>query len=112
MDWPKVFSCSMVPLALGLYVVTVQCGSFVSDGPRDVLTICWGPEEHFLAWGELWESTNFMGLVELYPLCLFVREEIVSHSIHVHWLTGSTRALECSVMQDLMGQRHVGSNLG
>ena len=53
MDWPQMFPGSLVPLALGLYVVIAWCGSLVNDGPRDVVTIYWGPEEYFLAWGEL-----------------------------------------------------------
>ena len=56
---------SMVSFALGLYVVTAQHGSLIDDGPRNVFTVYWGPEEHFLALGELWESTSSMGLVEL-----------------------------------------------
>ena len=35
-----------------------------------------------------------------------------SFSLHVHWLARYTGALECPVMQDLMGQRHVGPNWG
>ena len=45
-----------------------------------VLGPCYLPEEHFLAWGELWESMRFVGLVELCPLCLFVGEKVVSLS--------------------------------
>ena len=103
MDWSQVFPSSMVPLALDLYIVTVQCDSLVNYGPRDVLAIYWGPEEHFLAWGELGESMSSMVIVELCALCLLVGEEVVSHSLHVHWLNRSTGALECPVMQDLMG---------
>ena len=39
MDWLQVFPSSTVPLALGLYIVTVQHGSLIDDGPRDVLAI-------------------------------------------------------------------------
>ena len=95
MDWqPQVFLGSMVPLALGLYVVTAQHGSLVNDGPRNVFTIYQGPQEYLLACGELWESTSSMGRVELCVLCLFVGKEAVSHSLHIHWLARSTRMLE------------------
>ena len=65
-----MFPCSMVPFALGLYIVTAwcRCSSLVDYGPRDVLVINQGPEEHFLAWCELWKSTSSMGLVELCAL--------------------------------------------
>ena len=102
-DWPQVFPCSMISLALGLYVVSVWCSSLVNDSLRDVFTIYWGPEEHFVAWGELWESMSSMGLVELCSLCLFVGEEVISDTLHVHWLAGSTRALEGPVVQGLTG---------
>ena len=69
---------------LGSYVVAAWHGSLIDDGPGDVLTINWGPREHFLAWSELWESINSVGLVELCALCLFVGEEVVSHSLHIH----------------------------
>ena len=36
MDWPHVFPGSLVPPALGLYVVTVQCSSLFNDGPGDL----------------------------------------------------------------------------
>ena len=72
LDWPQVFPSSMVPLALGLYIVTVQHGRLSNDGPSDVPTIYWGPEEHFLDQGGLWESMSSMGLIELHALCLFV----------------------------------------
>ena len=36
--------CSLVPLALGLYIVAVWHGSLVDDGPRDIFTIYQGPE--------------------------------------------------------------------
>ena len=49
MDWPQVFPCSTLPFALGLYEVTVWCSSLVDNGPGNVFTIYWGPEEHFLA---------------------------------------------------------------
>ena len=65
MDWPQMFPGSPVPLALGLYIVAVQCSSLVNNGPRDVLTIYWGPEEYLLAWGELWASMSSVGLIEL-----------------------------------------------
>ena len=93
----------MVPLALGLYVVTAQHSNLVNDGPRDVLTIYQGPEEHFLAWGKLWESMSSMGLIEMCALCLFVEEEVVSQFFHIHWLARSTGVLECPVMRDFMG---------
>ena len=110
--WLQVFSGSMVPLALGLYTVAVWHGSLIDDGPRDIFAIYWGSKEHLLAWGELWESMSSMGLVEFCALCLFVGEEAVSHSLHVHWLARSTWALDCPVVQDLMGQRHVEPHWG
>ena len=48
MDWPQMFPGSMVSLVLGLYIVTVWCGSLIDDGPRNVFAVYWGPEEHFL----------------------------------------------------------------
>ena len=107
MDWPVLRY--LLPWAS---VVAVWCSSLINDGPGDVLTIYQGPEEHFLAWCELWESMSSMGLLELCALCLFVGEEIVSHPLHIHWLARSTRVLEHPVVQDLMGQRHVGPNWG
>ena len=44
-----MFPGSPVPLVLGLYVVAVQHGSLVNDGPGEVFTIYWGPEEYLLA---------------------------------------------------------------
>ena len=49
MDKPYVFPGSAELLALGLYNITVQLSSLVSDGPWDVLIICRGLEQHFLA---------------------------------------------------------------
>ena len=82
MDWPHIFPGSLVPLASGLYVVH-----------RDIFTICWGPGEYLLAWGEFWESTNSMDLIKLGTLCLLVRE-VVSDSLYIDWMAGSTRVLE------------------
>ena len=48
-----MFPSSTLSLALGLYLVTVQCSSLIDDGPRNVFAVYQGPEEHFLAWGEL-----------------------------------------------------------
>ena len=110
MDWPQVFPGTMVPLALGLYIVAAQHGGLIDNVPRDVLTVYQGPEEHLLAWGEFWKSTSSMGLVELCALCLFVGEEVVSHSPYS--LARSTGVQEHPVVQDLMGQRHVGPNWG
>ena len=93
-----MFSGPMVPPALGLYIVATWHGSLIDDCPRDVLAVYQGPEEHFLAWGELWESTSSMGLVELCALCLFAGEEVVSYSLHIHWLARSTRVLECPIV--------------
>ena len=89
-----MFPGSLVPLALGLFVVAVWHGSLVDDGPRDIFTIYWGPEEYLLAWGEFWENMNFLGLVKLGTLCLLVREGLVSDSLQIDWLAGSIRALE------------------
>ena len=90
-DWPQMFPGPMVPLALGLYIVTAWHGSLIDNGPGDVFAVDWGTEEHFLAWGGLWESISSMGLVELCALCLFAGEEVVSYSLHIHWLARSTR---------------------
>ena len=70
------------------------CGILVDDSPRDVFSIYWGPEEYLLASGELWESMSSMGLIKLGTLCLLVREEVVSDSLHFDWLAGSTGVLE------------------
>ena len=39
-------------------------------------------------------------------------EDVVSHTLHIHWLVGLTGALGSPVMQDLSGRRHVGPNWG
>ena len=89
-----MFPSSLVPLALGLYIVAVWCSSLVNNGPRDIFTIYQRPEEYLLAWGEFWESMNSMGLIKLGTLCLLVREEVVSDSLHIDWLAVSTGAME------------------
>ena len=50
-DWLQMFPGTTVPLALGLYVVTVWCSSLVNNGPKDkdVLTMYQGLEEYLLA---------------------------------------------------------------
>ena len=53
-----------------------------------------------------------MGFVELCFLGLFAGEEVVPHTLHVHWLTWLTRTLETPVVQDLLGRRHVEPNQG
>ena len=89
-----MFPGSLVSLALVLHIVAMWHGSLVNDGLRDIFTINWGPEEYLLAWGEFWKSTNSMGPVKLGTMCLLVREEVVSDSLHIDWLAGSTRKLE------------------
>ena len=72
-------------------------GSLVNNGPVNVFTIYWGPEEYLLAWGKLWESTSSVGLMKLGTLCLLVGGEVVSDSLHIYWLAGSTRVVECPI---------------
>ena len=86
MDWPYVFPCLPVPLALGLYKVTAWHSSLVSYGPWYVLTVDRGPEKNLLALRELRKGTSSMGLVELVALVLFVGEEEVPDLLHVDWL--------------------------
>ena len=47
-DWPQVFTCSLVPFASGLYNVIVWHGNSVNDGPGNVLILYWGLQKHFL----------------------------------------------------------------
>ena len=49
-----------------------------------------------------------MGSVKLHFLVLLTGEEVVSHTLHIDWGTGSTRALEGPVVEDLPWGRHVG----
>ena len=98
MDWPQVFPGSLVPLALDLYMVAAWHSSLIDNGPRDVFTIYLGPEEYLLAWGGPWESMSSMDLIKLSTLCLLVGEEVVSDSLHIYWLAGSTRVLECPIV--------------
>ena len=50
MDGSDVFPGSVVTFALGLYDVAAWGRSLVDDGSGDVLILCWGQEQHFLAW--------------------------------------------------------------
>ena len=112
MNWPYVFPCSPVPLAFGLYEVTVWHGSLVGYGPWYIFAVDRGPEENLLALGELRKGTRSVGLVELVTLVLFMGEEEISDHLHVDWLQRLTRALEGPVMKDLIGQRCAGVNWG
>ena len=51
-NWPHMFPCSALLFVLGFDVVAAQHGCLLNDGPQDVLIICWGLEQDFLAWGE------------------------------------------------------------
>ena len=48
-DRSGVLPGPVVMFAFGLYDVAVWDGSLVSDGPEDVLILCWGQEQHFMA---------------------------------------------------------------
>ena len=50
-DWLHRFPCSAILFTLCLDVVAVWCRCLLSDGPQDVLIVCWGLEQDFLAWG-------------------------------------------------------------
>ena len=111
-DWPQVFPCSAVPFALSLYNVTVWHSSSIDDGHRDVLILDWGLEKHFLPWAWFWEVMGTMGFVKLCILGLLIGEEVVPHTLHVHWLAWLTGAMESPVVQDLSLGRHVGGSWG
>ena len=49
-----MFLCSAVLFALGFNVVAMQCRCLLNDGPQDVLVVCSGLEQDFLAWREFW----------------------------------------------------------
>ena len=46
--------------------------------------------------------------LELCLLGLFSGEEVVPHTLHIHWCPWSTRALEGPIVEDLPRGRHVG----
>ena len=54
MDWPHMFSRSVILFALCFDEVALQHRCLLNYGPRDVFITGWGPEEDFLAWGEFW----------------------------------------------------------
>ena len=53
-DWPYMFPCSAVLFTLCFNDVAVQHMYLLYDGPRDVLVVCLGLEQDFLAWGQFW----------------------------------------------------------
>ena len=49
MDWPHMFPSSALLFTLCFDDIALQHRCLLNDGPRDVLIICWGLEQDFLA---------------------------------------------------------------
>ena len=71
-------------------------GGLIDNGPGDIFTIYQGPEEYLLAWGELWETMSYVGLIEQGTVCLLAgREGSLGFSQHllagwVYWGPGTS----------------------
>ena len=72
----------VVTFALGLHDIAVGLSSLVNKGPRYILIISRGPEQHFLTGALLCQLTGTMGLVS---------------SETVSWRGGSSIASPCQL---------------
>ena len=79
-----MLSGPVIAFTLVLYVVAVWGGSFVNNGPGDVLILCWGEEQYPFGLGQTVAAVWCVGMVEVLLLTLLLCQQEVPDVLHVN----------------------------